>query len=104
MKIKFYNSCDSNYVKIPIICISYETDENGRPIDIVVYGTKDNIHQIINEYALGSGNCRKAEDYEVTIHNQEYLEAIGNEEEIWVCLFARLPEFEVVECHQVIYK
>lgn len=103
MKIRFKDSADYCFIEIPIICLSYQVDDDGKPIDIFIWGTEKNI-KLIEEYAMVGSNCRKAEDYEIPVHNEEYLNTIKNGEDIWMCLIARLPEFKVTECHQVIYR
>lgn len=104
MELRIKNRWEDAYIDIPIISIAYELCPEGRPIDIFIYGTKENLDKIIEEYAMIGANCRKVEEYEVPTHNKEYLEAVAKGEEVWQCIIARLPKFEVVNYHQAIYK
>ena len=101
MKIVFKNSYDER-IEIPVINIAYEVDENGRPIDIFVFGVKESIDQIAEQHEIGF-NYREVESYEVPYHNKEYLEAVANGESVWMCLCARLPKFEIEGNHQSIF-
>jgi len=101
MKIKF-NTGDYRSLFYPeeaefeIVGIHYECDERG-PIDIVIYGSEETL-QKISELAQCGSNIQEIGDY---YSRGLRMRGLGATHE---CLFARLPEFTVLEMNRVIYQ
>ena len=93
MKIKFNDGREYE-----VFSVTYQLDENGIPIDIVIYGTKENLEQIAEYASIG-----------VNIQECDWVSAMQSD--MWmyyadhVCnaLYARLQPFAVIEADRVQY-
>ena len=96
MKIKFNAGYYLEEVEFEIVGINYECDERG-PIDIVIYGSEETL-QKISEFAQCGSNIQ-----EIGVYYSRGLRmrGFGATHE---ALYARLPEFTVLEMNRVIYQ
>ena len=93
MKIKFNDGREYE-----VFSVTYQLDENGIPVDIVIYGTKENLEQIAEYASIG-----------VNIQECDWISA--NQSGMWmhyvdrVCkaLYARLEPFTVRFADRVQY-
>ena len=93
MKIRFNDGS-----KYEVFSVTYKMDENDVPIDIVIYGTKENLEQIASHAYIG-----------VNIQECDWVSAMQSG--MWmhyadhVCnaLYARLQPFTVIEADRVQY-
>lgn len=96
MKIKFNTGYYPEEVEFEIIGIHHECDERG-PIDIVIYGSEETL-QKISEFVQSGSAIQEVGDYSSIGLRMKGLGATHE------CLYARLPEFTVLEMSRVIYQ
>lgn len=93
MKIRFNTGdCRMYYpeeVEFEIVGIHHEHDENG-PVDIVIYGSEETLQKIRELVQSGSVIQEIGDYYSEGLR----MRGLGATHE---CLFARLPEFTVLE-------
>lgn len=93
MKIKFNNGREYD-----VFSVTHQMDENDVPIDIVIYGTKENLEQIAEHASIG-----------VNIQECDWVRAVSSGMEMHyadhVCdaLYARLEPFTVRFADKVQY-
>lgn len=93
MKIKFNDGREYD-----VFSVTYQMDENDVPIDIVIYGTKENLEQIAEHASIG-----------VNIQECDWVSA--NQSGMWMhyadpvynALYARLEPFTVRFADRVQY-
>ena len=81
MKIKFNDG-----MEYEVFYVTYQLDENGIPIDIIIYGTKEVLEQIAEYASIG-----------VNIQECDWVSDMPN------ALYARLQPFTVIEADRVQY-
>lgn len=81
MKIKFNDGREYE-----VFSVAYQLDENGIPVDIVIYGTKEVLEQIAEYASIG-----------VNIQECDWVSDMPN------ALYARLQPFTVIEADRVQY-
>ena len=93
MKIRFNDG-----MEYEVFSVDYQLDENGIPVDIVIYGTKEVLEQIA-EYASIGVNIQEC-DWVSALQSDMWLHYSDH-----VCnaLYARLQPFTVIEADRVQY-
>ena len=93
MKIRFNDG-----MEYEVFSVAYQLDENGIPVDIVIYGTKEVLEQIA-EYASIGVNIQEC-DWVSALQSDMWLHYSDH-----VCnaLYARLQPFTVIEADRVQY-
>ena len=93
MKIKFNDGREYE-----VFSVTYQLDENGIPVDIIIYGTKEVLEQIA-EYASISVNIQEC-DWVSAMQSDMWMYYADH-----VCnaLYARLQPFTVIEADRVQY-
>ena len=93
MKIKFNDG-----MEYEVFSVAYLLDENGIPVDIIIYGIKEVLEQIA-EYASIGINIQEYdwENAMQSVMGLHYLDHICN------ALYARLKPFTIIEADKVQY-
>ena len=93
MKIKFNDGREYE-----VFSVTYQLDENGIPVDIIIYGAKEVLEQIAEYASIG-----------VNIQECDWVSAMQSD--MWMhyadhvhnALYARLQPFTVIEADKVQY-
>lgn len=99
MKIRIKTNNYEGFEEFPIVCIKYQLDENGIPVDIVIAATEE-VLEHISVFASIGYNIREL-DTAPWSKDDLMLIIKGATHE---ALYARLNHFNVVEASEVIYK
>ena len=93
MKIKFNDG-----MEYEVFSVTYQLDENGIPVDIIIYGAKEVLEQIA-EYASIGVNIQEC-DWVSLLQSGLWMHYVDH-----VCnaLYARLQPFTVIEVDRVQY-
>lgn len=81
MKIRFNDGREYD-----VFSVTYQLDENGIPVDIIIYGAKEVLEQIAEYASIG-----------VNIQECDWVSDMPN------ALYARLQPFTVIEADRVQY-
>ena len=100
MKIKFNDGREYD-----VFSVTHQMDENDVPIDIVIYGTKENLEQIA-KYASSGVNIQECDWVSIMqsglwMHYADYICNVLYD--ICTALYARLQPFTVIEAGKVQY-
>lgn len=95
MKLRIKTGDYREFEEFPIVCIKYQLDENGIPVDIVIAGTEQELEHIA-EFASIGWNIRELDE-----NDSIFLMEEGATHE---ALYARLQHFNVLEAKVVIYR
>ena len=93
MKIKFNDG-----MEYEVFSVDYQLDENGIPVDIVIYGTKENLEQIAEHASIG-----------VNIQECDWVSALQSgvwkhySDPVYKALYARVEPFTVRFADRVQY-
>lgn len=95
MKLRIKTNDYREFEEFPIVCIKYQLDENGIPVDIVIYGDENTLLDICEYSRLGFN----IQPLDSTYSYYENIQGATHE-----ALYARLQPFDVLEAKNVIYK
>ena len=100
MKIKFNDG-----MEYEVFYVTYQLDENGIPIDIIIYGTKEVLEQIAKYASIGV-NIQECDWVSIMqsglwMHYADYICNVLYD--IRTALYARLQSFTVIEAGKVQY-
>ena len=93
MKIKFNDGREYE-----VFSVTYQLDENGIPVDIIIYGTKEVLEQIAS-YAYIGVNIQEC-DWSSSIQSGMWRHYADH---VCEALYARLKPFTVIEADRVQY-
>ena len=94
MKLRIKTNDYREFEEFPIVCIKYQLDENGIPVDIAIAGTEQALEQIAEFASIGC-NIRELDE-----NDSIFLMEKGATHE---ALYARLQHFNVLEAKNVIW-
>ena len=93
MKIKFNDGRECE-----VFSVTYQLDENGIPVDIIIYGAKEVLEQIA-EYASIGVNIQEC-DWDSALQSDMWMHYADH---VHNALYARLQPFIVIEADKVQY-